>query len=64
MTAEAVNVRAGPSTGHGIEGRITQGDIVEVLALDPSGWARIRIEGDGVEGWVASRFLDPLGPDG
>lgn len=59
VTASAVNVRQGPSTGTSIVGRLTGGEAVTVVAMDGSGWARILIEGDGIEGYVAARFLTP-----
>lgn len=57
VEASALNVRSGPSTSNAVVGRLLQFEIVELLEETPDGWARIRIEGDGVEGWVASRFL-------
>ena len=51
------NVRGGPSTGHGVIGRITMGEEVEVVEDPGNGWVRIRIEGDGIDGWVAERLL-------
>lgn len=57
VTARAVNVRGGPSTNFDVVGGLLQGD--EVLVVEPAsdGWARVRIEGDGIEGYVATRFL-------
>lgn len=57
VSADSANVRGGPSTGHAVVGRITRGEEVEVMETDPSGWLRIRIQGDGIEGWVAGRLL-------
>ena len=57
VDASALNVRSGPSTTDSVVGRLVQFEIVEVLEETGDGWARIRIEGDGIEGWVASRFL-------
>lgn len=57
VDASALNVRAGPSTTDQVVGRLSQFEIVDVLEETPDGWALIRIEGDGIEGWVASRFL-------
>ncbi len=59
VATEALNVRDGPSTGFGVIGRLSEGEQVRVVAEDPSGWVRIVIEGDGVEGWVAARLLRP-----
>ena len=52
----AVNVRGGPSTGHPVLGRLTRGDAALVLGT-ADGWAHILIEGDGVDGYVAAKFL-------
>lgn len=57
VDASALNVRSGPTTSASVVGRLLQFEIVEVLEENSDGWARIRIEGDGIEGWVASRFL-------
>jgi hypothetical protein len=59
VTASSVNVRQGPSTETSVVGKLTGGEAVTVLAMDGSGWARILIEGDGIEGYVAARFLTP-----
>lgn len=57
VLAESVNVRAGPSTGNPVVGRLARNEEVEVLERDPSGWVLVRIQGDGIEGWVAERLL-------
>lgn len=57
VDASALNVRSGPSTSDSVVGRLEQFEIVSVLEETADGWARIRIEGDGIEGWVAARFL-------
>lgn len=66
VAARAVNVRAGPSTAAPVVGRLTNGEevlvvtVVDQPAID--GWSLVRIEGDGVTGYVASRLLQPLDP--
>lgn len=57
VVAASVNVRGGPSTGHSVIGRLTRNEEVEVLEASGSGWLRVRIQGDGVEGWVAARLV-------
>lgn len=57
VTANSVNVRGGPSTQNAVVGRLTRGEEVEVLATDPSGWVQVRVQGDGVEGWVSAKLL-------
>ncbi|WP_145104719.1 SH3 domain-containing protein [Cereibacter sediminicola] len=59
VTADAVNVRSGPSTAFPVVGRVTRGEAVLVVDPNAKGWAPIRIEGDGVEGYMATRFLRP-----
>jgi len=59
VRASSANVRGGPGTNYAVIGKLQRGDEVLVV-LEPQatgGWARIRIEGDGVEGYVASRLL-------
>ncbi|KEO60242.1 SH3 domain-containing protein [Thioclava indica] len=58
VSANALNVRSGPSTANSAVDRIRKGEQVLVVA-EKSGWAHIKIEGDGIDGWVASRFLTP-----
>ena len=62
VTANAVNVREGPSTGAAVVDRLTRGEAVAVSFEPGSEWAHVRIEGDGLEGWVALRFLSPTAP--
>lgn len=54
-----VNVREGPGKDHAVIGRLTQGEEVLVLVAGegPEDWSLIRIEGDGIEGYVAARLL-------
>jgi uncharacterized protein YgiM (DUF1202 family) len=59
VTANGLNVRDGPGKDYAVVGRLRRGDevLVVVEAETKGGWALIRIEGDGVEGYVASRLL-------
>lgn len=57
VNATSVNVRQGPSTQDAVISRLNRGEAALVVWTDDSGWSRIRIEGDGVEGYVASRYL-------
>lgn len=59
VTASGANVRGGPSTGHDVVGRLARGEEVEVIEAGANGWLRIRIQGDGLEGWVSARLLAP-----
>ena len=60
--ASSLNVRQGPSTGTSVVERLTRGEAVSVVKDLGDGWVQIQIEGDGVDGYVASRFLtaDPF----
>jgi len=64
VTAQSVNVREGPSTGHPVLGRVIFAEAVQILSDPTKDWVLIRIEGDGIEGFMASRFLHPENPQG
>jgi SH3-like domain-containing protein len=59
VSARAANVRQGPGTDFGVVGSLTQGEQVLVVEEDTpiDGWSRIRLEGDGIEGYIATRLL-------
>lgn len=57
VQVSGANVRSGPSTGFGVVGRVGQGEEVEVVESAGNGWVRIRIQGDGIDGWMAERLL-------
>ncbi|WP_415184895.1 SH3 domain-containing protein [Phaeovulum sp.] len=59
VNTNRLNVRAGPSTGHSVVDRLTRGDEALVISDPTAEWVQIRIEGDGVDGWVARRLLTP-----
>ncbi|WP_339108109.1 SH3 domain-containing protein [Thioclava sp. GXIMD4216] len=58
VTAGALNVRSGPAASYQRVDGVTRGEEVQMIAQN-GGWAKIRIEGDGIEGWVSKRFLSP-----
>ncbi|WP_232830798.1 SH3 domain-containing protein [Tropicimonas sp. IMCC34011] len=60
VSGSRVNVRSGPSTGHGVIDSLVRGTDVELVSEDASGWAKIRMSG-GREGYMARRFLDEIG---
>lgn len=62
VTARVVNVRGGPSTGHPVIGSLTQGEAARIIHDAGNGWAHILIEGDGIDGYVSTRFLSPETP--
>lgn len=59
ISVKSVNVREGPGTDFGVVSRLARGEAVLVVSSGegPDGWSLIRIEGDGIEGYVASRLL-------
>ncbi|MBV1903441.1 MAG: SH3 domain-containing protein [Marinosulfonomonas sp.] len=62
VTSKRVNVRAGPSTQFEVVDQVLFADAVEIVG-DPTGeWVHIRIQGDGVDGYMASRFLQVSAP--
>jgi len=62
VMANTVNVRSGPSAETESLTKLDRGEAVLVLPSDTPGWSMIRIEGDGLEGYIATRFLgDPPG---
>jgi uncharacterized protein YgiM (DUF1202 family) len=62
VNADQVNVRAAPSTEAEVVGRLGSGEATLVVQAVDGDWARIVIQGDGVEGFVALRYLSPEAP--
>lgn len=62
VAASRVNVRQGPSTGNPVVGSVAYADAVEIVSEPTNGWVEIRIEGDGVHGYMAARFLQETPP--
>ena len=62
VSAESVNVRAGPSTDAEVLTKLALGEATLVVQTVDAEWTRIVIQGDGVEGFVATRFLSPNAP--
>lgn len=62
ITAEAANVRDAASRNGAVIGRLENGEIVQVLETSGD-WVHIRIEGDGIDGYVHRRLIstDPPG---
>lgn len=59
VAADTANVREGPGKDHAVIEKLSKGEaaLVVVAGEGPEGWSLIRIEGDGVEGYIASRLL-------
>ncbi|GAB3416752.1 hypothetical protein GCM10027516_09920 [Niabella aquatica] len=53
-----INVRKGPATDQEVVGILQQDDVVDIIKEVNSEWTSVRSK-DGVEGFVASRFLQP-----
>ncbi len=62
IAVERANVRADASKNAPVTARLDQGEAVAVLWTDPSGWARVRIEGDGIDGYVHQSLLTDQNP--
>jgi hypothetical protein len=62
VVADSVNVRAGPSTDAEVLDRLSSGEAALLVQAVDDEWARIVIQGDGVEGFVAMRYLSPEAP--
>jgi hypothetical protein len=62
VTADSVNVRAAPSTEAEVLDRLGSGEATLLVTAVNSEWAQIVIQGDGVEGYVALRYLSPTTP--
>lgn len=58
VAARAVNFREGPSTTTRVLTSLSRGEEVELLAEAPDDWARLRVVGSGIEGYMAARFLE------
>ncbi len=64
VTGSRVNLRAGPSTGHAVLGKLGRGDVAVLLGPGPEGWTRIRDIETGSVGFMSSDFLSPRDPAG
>lgn len=62
VSASAINVREGPSTAFSVIDKLPLGEAVSVISQGATGWVHIRIEGDGIEGYVSGRYLTPEAP--
>lgn len=62
VTASSVNVRAEPSTEADVVGKLSSGEATLLVQAVDDDWARIVIQGDGVEGFVAMRYLSAEAP--
>ena len=52
-----VNMRSGPGTTYAVLDTLDGGTAAEVLEVDATGWARIRLPDSDRIGWMAERLL-------
>jgi uncharacterized protein YgiM (DUF1202 family) len=62
VNARSVNVRAEPSTQAEVVGKLSSGEATLVVQAVNDEWARIVIQGDGLEGFIALRYLSAEAP--
>ena len=62
VSGRSVNVRSGPSTNDAVVDKVSRGDAVTVVSVEDNGWARIRVEGDGIDGYMSTDFLTEIAP--
>ena len=62
VSGQSVNVRAGPSTQDAVVDRLRRGEAVTLVGVEDNGWARIRVEGDGIDGFMSMSFLSDTAP--
>ena len=62
VSAQAVNVRVGPSTRDAVMDTLRRGEAVTVVGVESNGWARVRVEGDGIDGFMSMSFLSDTAP--
>ena len=59
VSGSTVNMRGGPSTGHGVVSKLTRGTEVIETGQTDDGWSQIKVVDTGTRGFIASRFLKP-----
>lgn len=57
VSGNRVNMRTGPGTDYGVLDTLTRGTQAEVIEIDGSGWARVRVTDTNQVGWMAARLL-------
>jgi hypothetical protein len=61
VTAEAVNLRAGPGTGFAIVGRATEGQRLPVTGARDGVWLEVELAGVDGPAWVHGRYFEAPG---
>jgi Bacterial SH3 domain len=60
ITEGALNIRSGPDTRYDVVGKAQNGEAAQNRGCRMTGqtrWCSVRIDGSGVQGWVAGRYL-------
>lgn len=60
ISAGALNIRSGPDTRYDVVGKAQNGEVAQnrgCRMTRQTRWCRIRVDGSGVQGWVAGRYL-------
>jgi hypothetical protein len=60
LSEGALNIRSGPDTRYGVVGKAQNGEAAQNRGCRMTGqtrWCSIRVDGSGVQGWVAGRYL-------
>lgn len=57
VSGTRVNMRSGPGTDYAVLDTLPGGTEAEVIEVDATGWARIRLPESGAVGWMAERLL-------
>lgn len=61
ITADAANIRDAASRNGAVIGRLERGEIVQLIE-ETGDWVHIRIEGDGIDGYVHRRLISTDAP--
>jgi uncharacterized protein (TIGR02594 family) len=57
VTAERVNLRRGPGTGHAISGKAVRGEVLRLLHTSPD-WSWLQVQKDALtEGWCQAKYM-------
>ncbi len=60
VTAAAVNLRSGPSTGYDAIGAALQGDVLDYTGLRDGDWVEVYVPAMGRNAWMHGRYLARL----
>ncbi len=57
VTANALNMRAGPSSSHAVVTGLSKGELAERIGEVKNGWVPVRVKDGEATGWVFARYL-------